>query len=116
MKATHTHNAGFVRLQTVPYLQQGLRLRAACGEPRAENACFGGASVSSVFRVLLCGMRTFSKYLSPQEALAPESCSVFLIEHPRLKYATTRSVAKHPVGKCCWPGCAEDITRNRASR
>ncbi|XP_072834725.2 aspartoacylase isoform X2 [Pogona vitticeps] len=31
-------------------------------------------------------------------ALAPEVCPVFLIEHPHLKYATTRSVAKHPVG------------------
>ncbi|XP_053130733.1 aspartoacylase isoform X2 [Hemicordylus capensis] len=31
-------------------------------------------------------------------ALAPESCPVFLIEHPDLKYATSRSVSKHPVG------------------
>ncbi|XP_066492537.1 aspartoacylase [Tiliqua scincoides] len=31
-------------------------------------------------------------------ALAPEGCPVFLIEHPDLKYATTRSIAKHPVG------------------
>ncbi|XP_044286316.1 aspartoacylase [Varanus komodoensis] len=31
-------------------------------------------------------------------ALAPETCSIFLIEHPNLKYATTRSVAKHPLG------------------
>ncbi|NXD68031.1 ACY2 Aspartoacylase, partial [Eolophus roseicapillus] len=36
---------------------------------------------------------------SPQNALAPERCPVLLIEHPSLKYATTRSVAKHPVGK-----------------
>ncbi|XP_069471293.1 aspartoacylase [Ambystoma mexicanum] len=33
-----------------------------------------------------------------KSALAPEPCPVFLIEHPNLKYATTRSVAKHPVG------------------
>ncbi|KAJ7308806.1 hypothetical protein JRQ81_008073 [Phrynocephalus forsythii] len=33
-----------------------------------------------------------------KEALAPEDCRVFLIEHPHLKYATTRSIAKHPVG------------------
>nr|XP_008123381.1 PREDICTED: aspartoacylase [Anolis carolinensis] len=33
-----------------------------------------------------------------QNALAPDGCPVFLIEHPSLKYATTRSVAKHPVG------------------
>jgi len=36
---------------------------------------------------------------SPQNALAPERVPVLLIEHPNLKYATTRSVAKHPVGK-----------------
>ncbi|NXM65923.1 ACY2 Aspartoacylase, partial [Serilophus lunatus] len=34
-----------------------------------------------------------------KNALAPELCPVLLIEHPSLKYATTRSVAKHPVGK-----------------
>ncbi|XP_063258829.1 aspartoacylase isoform X3 [Prinia subflava] len=33
-----------------------------------------------------------------KNALAPEPCPVLLIEHPSLKYATTRSVAKHPVG------------------
>nr|XP_021142792.1 aspartoacylase isoform X1 [Columba livia] len=33
-----------------------------------------------------------------KNALAPERCPVLLIEHPSLKYATTRSVAKHPVG------------------
>ncbi|XP_029467216.1 aspartoacylase [Rhinatrema bivittatum] len=31
-------------------------------------------------------------------ALSPASCPVLLIEHPNLKYATTRSVGKHPVG------------------
>jgi len=36
---------------------------------------------------------------SSQNAVAPERCPVLLIEHPSLKYATTRSVAKHPVGK-----------------
>ncbi|XP_063151644.1 aspartoacylase isoform X2 [Candoia aspera] len=34
-----------------------------------------------------------------QDALSPDSCPVFLLEHPNLKYATTRSVAKHPVGQ-----------------
>ncbi|KAL6463480.1 hypothetical protein MHYP_G00278710 [Metynnis hypsauchen] len=33
-----------------------------------------------------------------KKAIAPESCMVLLNEHPNLKYATTRSVAKHPVG------------------
>ncbi|XP_074046636.1 aspartoacylase [Macrotis lagotis] len=33
-----------------------------------------------------------------KSALAPLPCFVYLIEHPTLKYATTRSVAKHPVG------------------
>ncbi|KAM4700083.1 aspartoacylase isoform 2-T2 [Discoglossus pictus] len=33
-----------------------------------------------------------------QKSLAPSPCSVLLIEHPHIKYATTRSVAKHPVG------------------
>ncbi|KAM4794825.1 aspartoacylase [Rhinophrynus dorsalis] len=33
-----------------------------------------------------------------QNAMAPLTCSVLLIEHPSLKYATTRSIAKHPVG------------------
>ncbi|KAM9033639.1 aspartoacylase isoform 1-T1 [Sarcophilus harrisii] len=30
--------------------------------------------------------------------LAPLPCFVYLIDHPTLKYGTTRSVAKHPVG------------------
>ncbi|NWU79279.1 ACY2 Aspartoacylase, partial [Onychorhynchus coronatus] len=34
-----------------------------------------------------------------KNAVAPEPCPALLIEHPSLKYATTRSVAKHPVGK-----------------
>ncbi|XP_068939351.1 aspartoacylase isoform X2 [Petaurus breviceps papuanus] len=33
-----------------------------------------------------------------KSALAPVPCFVYLIDHPSLKYATTRSVAKHPVG------------------
>ncbi|XP_025903557.1 aspartoacylase isoform X1 [Nothoprocta perdicaria] len=33
-----------------------------------------------------------------KNALAPEPVPILLIEHPTLKYATTRSVAKHPVG------------------
>lgn len=31
-------------------------------------------------------------------SLAPVPCYVYLIEHPSLKYATTRSIAKYPVG------------------
>ncbi|XP_058020029.1 aspartoacylase isoform X2 [Ahaetulla prasina] len=33
-----------------------------------------------------------------QHAVSPDRCSVLLLEHPNLKYATTRSVAKHPIG------------------
>ncbi|XP_076867292.1 aspartoacylase [Brachyhypopomus gauderio] len=33
-----------------------------------------------------------------KKAMAPESCMVLLNEHPQLRYYTTRSVAKHPVG------------------
>ncbi|XP_056663639.1 aspartoacylase isoform X2 [Monodelphis domestica] len=33
-----------------------------------------------------------------QSSVAPTPCSVYLIEHPSLKYATARSIAKHPVG------------------
>ncbi|XP_042372028.1 aspartoacylase-like, partial [Plectropomus leopardus] len=33
-----------------------------------------------------------------QKAIAPASCLVLLNEHPLLKYSTSRSVAKHPVG------------------
>ncbi|XP_036609469.1 aspartoacylase [Trichosurus vulpecula] len=33
-----------------------------------------------------------------KSSLAPMPCFVYLIDHPSLKYATTRSVAKHPVG------------------
>lgn len=36
---------------------------------------------------------------SVQTSLAPLPCYVYLIEHPSLKYATTRSIAKYPVGK-----------------
>ncbi|KAK2508388.1 hypothetical protein MC885_007121 [Smutsia gigantea] len=31
-------------------------------------------------------------------SLAPLPCYIYLIEHPSLQYATTRSIAKHPVG------------------
>ncbi|XP_038942847.1 aspartoacylase isoform X6 [Rattus norvegicus] len=40
--------------------------------------------------------------------MAPLPCSVYLIEHPSLKYATTRSIAKYPVGKE-FPPCAIDV-------
>uniref|UniRef100_A0A8C5R9V4 Succinylglutamate desuccinylase/Aspartoacylase catalytic domain-containing protein n=1 Tax=Laticauda laticaudata TaxID=8630 RepID=A0A8C5R9V4_LATLA len=33
-----------------------------------------------------------------QHAVSPDRCPVLLLEHPNLKYATTRSVAKHPIG------------------
>uniref|UniRef100_A0A2K5YMG6 Aspartoacylase n=1 Tax=Mandrillus leucophaeus TaxID=9568 RepID=A0A2K5YMG6_MANLE len=33
-----------------------------------------------------------------QTSLAPLPCYIYLIEHPSLKYATTRSIAKYPVG------------------
>ncbi|KAM9320338.1 aspartoacylase [Gastrophryne carolinensis] len=33
-----------------------------------------------------------------QKSMAPEPCYILLIEHPKIKYATTRSIAKHPVG------------------
>ncbi|XP_067294068.1 aspartoacylase isoform X4 [Pseudorasbora parva] len=33
-----------------------------------------------------------------KKAMAPHTCSLLLNEHPQLKYSTTRSVAKHPVG------------------
>lgn len=43
-----------------------------------------------------------SCFFSPfvlQKAIAPASCLVLLNEHPLLKYSTSRSVAKHPVGE-----------------
>ncbi|XP_014052780.1 aspartoacylase [Salmo salar] len=33
-----------------------------------------------------------------KKAIAPDSCPVLLTEHPLLKYSTSRSVAKHPIG------------------
>ncbi|XP_056415237.1 aspartoacylase [Hyla sarda] len=33
-----------------------------------------------------------------QKSMAPVPCAVLLIEHPGVKYATTRSIAKHPIG------------------
>ncbi|XP_069857880.1 aspartoacylase isoform X4 [Dipodomys merriami] len=41
-------------------------------------------------------------------SLAPLPCYVYLIEHPSLKYATTRSIAKHPVGKE-FPPCSVEV-------
>lgn len=38
-------------------------------------------------------------YFALQKAIAPASCPVLLNEHPLLKYSTSRSVAKHPIGK-----------------
>ncbi|KAF3841317.1 hypothetical protein F7725_007179, partial [Dissostichus mawsoni] len=34
-----------------------------------------------------------------KKAIAPSSCLVLLNEHPLLKYSTSRSIAKHPVGE-----------------
>ncbi|RXM92155.1 Aspartoacylase [Acipenser ruthenus] len=45
-----------------------------------------------------------------QNALIPMSCSVLLTEHPTLKYAASRSVAKRPVGKEFSP-CTVDVYR-----
>ncbi|KAG7483773.1 hypothetical protein MATL_G00041830 [Megalops atlanticus] len=33
-----------------------------------------------------------------KRAIAPASCSLLLYEHPILQYATSRSIAKHPIG------------------
>ncbi|XP_030648706.1 aspartoacylase [Chanos chanos] len=33
-----------------------------------------------------------------KKSIAPASCAVLLNEHPHLKYSTSRSVAKHPIG------------------
>ncbi|XP_069617182.1 aspartoacylase isoform X1 [Ranitomeya imitator] len=33
-----------------------------------------------------------------QKSMAPEHCPVLLIEHPGVKYTTTRSIAKHSIG------------------
>ncbi|XP_068939352.1 aspartoacylase isoform X3 [Petaurus breviceps papuanus] len=43
-----------------------------------------------------------------KSALAPVPCFVYLIDHPSLKYATTRSVAKHPVGRE-FPACSLEV-------
>ncbi|XP_044106204.1 aspartoacylase-like [Neovison vison] len=43
-------------------------------------------------------------------SLAPLPCYVYLIEHPSLKYATTRSIAKYPVAPRWWvPWAAADF-------
>ncbi|KAM6164958.1 aspartoacylase isoform 2-T2 [Rhynchocyon petersi] len=41
-------------------------------------------------------------------SLDPLPCYIYLIEHPSLKYATTRSIAKYPVGKE-FPSCAIEV-------
>ncbi|XP_031427403.1 aspartoacylase isoform X9 [Clupea harengus] len=45
-----------------------------------------------------------------KKAIAPASCSVLLNEHPLLKYSTSRSVAKHPIG-VEFPPCNVDVFR-----
>ncbi|ELK31983.1 Aspartoacylase [Myotis davidii] len=39
-------------------------------------------------------------------SLAPLPCYIYLLEHPSLKYATTRSIAKYPVE---FPPCAIEV-------
>ncbi|KAI2664330.1 Aspartoacylase [Labeo rohita] len=55
-----------------------------------------------------------------KKAMAPHTCSVLLNEHPQLKYSTTRSVAKHPIGEYKvlgystgveFPPCTVDVFR-----
>ncbi|XP_063811889.1 aspartoacylase isoform X2 [Pseudophryne corroboree] len=43
-----------------------------------------------------------------QKSMAPVPCSVLLIEHPGVKYATTRSIARHPVGTA-FPPCSIEV-------
>ncbi|XP_067262497.1 aspartoacylase isoform X2 [Chanodichthys erythropterus] len=45
-----------------------------------------------------------------KKAMAPHTCSVLLNEHPQLKYSTTRSVAKHPIG-VEFPPCTVEVFR-----
>ncbi|XP_027704587.1 aspartoacylase isoform X2 [Vombatus ursinus] len=45
-----------------------------------------------------------------KSCLAPRPCFVYLIDRPSLKYATTRSVAKHPVGRE-FPACSLEVYR-----
>lgn len=51
-----------------------------------------------------------------QKAIAPASCLVLLNEHPLLKYSTSRSVAKHPVGESLKSGqiSQQTMTGNRS--
>ncbi|XP_026565970.1 aspartoacylase [Pseudonaja textilis] len=57
------------------------------------TASMGGTlileSSSDCFAIQMC------HYI--QHAVSPDRCPVLLLEHPNLKYATTRSVAKHPI-------------------
>ncbi|XP_056092089.1 aspartoacylase isoform X2 [Rhinichthys klamathensis goyatoka] len=45
-----------------------------------------------------------------KKVMAPHTCSVLLNEHPQLKYSTTRSVAKHPIG-VEFPPCTVEVFR-----
>ncbi|XP_061658838.1 aspartoacylase isoform X2 [Syngnathoides biaculeatus] len=45
-----------------------------------------------------------------KKSMAPASCLVLLNEHPLLKYSTSRSVAKHPVGME-FPSCTVEVFR-----
>ncbi|XP_069617184.1 aspartoacylase isoform X2 [Ranitomeya imitator] len=43
-----------------------------------------------------------------QKSMAPEHCPVLLIEHPGVKYTTTRSIAKHSIGTA-FPSCSIEV-------
>uniref|UniRef100_A0A8C6VIZ9 Aspartoacylase n=1 Tax=Naja naja TaxID=35670 RepID=A0A8C6VIZ9_NAJNA len=102
-----SENLGKELANNVPYEVQRAQeinsLFGPKGQPGAYDLIFdlhnttanmGGTlileSSSNCFAIQMC------HYI--QHAVSPDRCPVLLLEHPNLKYATTRSVAKHPIG------------------
>lgn len=93
---TDTNKHSFVHFLKMSYFLEGPEIKATYWRHCVNHFCISNLLWHNILNHLH-NKGIFKP--SPQNTLAPEPCPVLLIEHPSLKYATTRSVAKHPVGK-----------------
>ncbi|MGH0168621.1 UNVERIFIED_CONTAM: hypothetical protein FKN15_055477 [Acipenser sinensis] len=78
--------------------RSGFQIKPFITNPRAVEKCTRYIDTDLNRAFTTENLRTSARVKTLPNALIPMSCSVLLTEHPTLKYAASRSVAKHPVG------------------
>ncbi|KAL0994424.1 hypothetical protein UPYG_G00122030 [Umbra pygmaea] len=106
-RAFTTENLSAPSKEDLPYevkrAQQINLLFGPKGSPNAYDVIFDLHNTTSNMGCTLI-LESSSDHFNLQmmhyikEAIAPDCCRVLLTEHPLLKYSTSRSVAKHPIG------------------